>query len=147
MEFGPIGLEGFDEVTIRNIRKKHLSQAECLSLLPQGRSQGHCHHKAVMRMGYDKAVFERLGLDYRLLESGCCGMAGAFGYERDKFAISQACGEHALFPAVREAELSTLIIADGFSCREQIEQSTGRTTFHLAEILQMSLQQVAKRTS
>jgi hypothetical protein len=71
-------------------------------------------------------------------------MAGAFGYERDKFAISQACGEHALFPAVREAELSTLIIADGFSCREQIEQSTSRTTLHLAEILQMSLQQASR---
>jgi Fe-S oxidoreductase len=131
-------------VTLAEFLETHAPQFVFPQVTRKALVQGHCHHKAVMRMGYDKAVFERLGLDYRLLESGCCGMAGAFGYERDKFAISQACGEHALFPAVREAELSTLIIADGFSCREQIEQSTGRTTFHLAEILQMSLQQASR---
>jgi Fe-S oxidoreductase len=128
-------------VTLAEFLETHAPQFVFPQIRRKALVQGHCHHKAVMRMGYDNAVFERLGLDYRLLESGCCGMAGAFGYERDKFAISQACGEHALFPAVRDAELSTLIIADGFSCREQIEQSTGRTTFHLAEVLQMSLQQ------
>jgi hypothetical protein len=64
----------------------------------------------------------------------------AFGYETDKFGISQACGEHALFPAVREAELCTLIIADGFSCREQIEQSTGSHYLPFGRDLQMSLQ-------
>jgi Fe-S oxidoreductase len=128
-------------VTLAEFLETHAPQFVFPQIRRKALVQGHCHHKAVMRMGYDNAVFERLGLDYHLLESGCCGMAGAFGYEKDKFAISQACGEHALFPAVRDAELSTLIIADGFSCREQIEQSTGRTTFHLAEVLQMSLQQ------
>ncbi len=128
-------------VTLAEFLETHAPQFVIPQIRRKALVQGHCHHKAVMRMGYDKAVFERLGLDYHLLESGCCGMAGAFGYEKDKFAISQACGEHALFPAVRNAEPSTLIIADGFSCREQIEQSTGRTTFHLAEVLQMSLQQ------
>jgi FAD/FMN-containing dehydrogenase/Fe-S oxidoreductase len=128
-------------VTLAEFLETHAPQFVFPQIRRKALVQGHCHHKAVMRMGYDKAVFERLGLDYHLLESGCCGMAGAFGYEKDKFAISQACGEHALFPAVRNAEPSTLIIADGFSCREQIEQSTGRTTFHLAEVLQMSLQQ------
>ena len=101
--------------------------------------QGHCHHKSVMLMKEDKAVLDRVGLDYRILESGCCGMAGAFGYEKDKFAISQQCGERVLFPAVREAAASALIVADGFSCREQVEQSTGRCTLHLAEVLELSL--------
>ena len=89
-----------------------------------------------MRMEADRHVLDKLGLEYRLLESGCCGMAGAFGYEENKYAISQQCGEHSLLPWVRAAEETTLIIADGFSCREQIEQATGRRTYHLAEVIQ-----------
>jgi FAD/FMN-containing dehydrogenase/Fe-S oxidoreductase len=101
--------------------------------------QGHCHHKAVMRMRYEKSLMERLGLQYEVLESGCCGMAGAFGYEKDKYGVSVACGERVLLPRVREASAETLLVADGFSCREQIEQATGRKTFHLAEVVRAAL--------
>jgi len=66
-------------------------------------------------------------------------MAGAFGYEADKYGISMACGERVLLPRVREASAETLILADGFSCREQIEQATGCKTLHLAEVIRMAL--------
>ena len=92
-----------------------------------------------MRLKPDKAQMAKLGLRYAVLESGCCGMAGAFGYEEDKFEISRACGERVLLPRVRQADEQTLIIADGFSCREQIEQATGRKTVHLVEVMQMAL--------
>ncbi len=82
---------------------------------------------------------DKTGLDYRVLESGCCGMAGAFGYEMDKYDVSIACGERALLPEVRKAGLSTIVMADGFSCKEQIAQETNRHALHLAEVLQMGL--------
>ncbi|HVT29718.1 MAG TPA: FAD-linked oxidase C-terminal domain-containing protein, partial [Lacipirellulaceae bacterium] len=102
---------------------------------------GHCHHKAVMHMDAEIAVLKKLGLAYELLDSGCCGMAGAFGFEKQHYDVSVACGERVLLPAVRKASSSTLIIADGFSCREQIEQCTNRKTFHLAEVLHMAIEQ------
>jgi FAD/FMN-containing dehydrogenase/Fe-S oxidoreductase len=101
--------------------------------------QGHCHQKAVMRLKQEKAQIEKLGLHYELLESGCCGMAGAFGYEAEKYDVSIACGERVLLPKVRQSDAETLILADGFSCREQIEQATGRKTFHLVEAIRMAL--------
>ena len=101
--------------------------------------QGHCHHKAIMRMENDQTVMKKMGLEYQLLNSGCCGMAGSFGYEADKYDVSIACGERALFPAVRNAGLSTLVMADGFSCKEQIEQDTPRHALHLAEVMQLAL--------
>jgi Fe-S oxidoreductase len=88
---------------------------------------------------HEKTQMDKLGLRYEVLESGCCGMAGAFGYEADKYEISMACGERVLLPRIREANTETLILADGFSCREQIEQGTGRKTLHLAEAIQMAL--------
>jgi len=100
---------------------------------------GHCHQKAIMRLKEEKQVMEKMGLEYRLLESGCCGMAGAFGYEKEHYEVSVAVGERVLLPAVRQAEESTLIIADGFSCQSQIEQQTGRKALHLAEVLAMGV--------
>jgi Fe-S oxidoreductase len=82
---------------------------------------------------------EKMGLEYRLLESGCCGMAGAFGYEKEHYEVSVAVGERVLLQAVRKAEESTLIIADGFSCQTQIEQQAGRKALHLAEVLAMGV--------
>ena len=75
------------------------------------------------------------GLDAQAPDTGCCGMAGAYGFKPEHFATSQRIGELALLPAVRAAAADTLIVADGFSCREQIEQGTGRGTLHLAEAL------------
>lgn len=100
--------------------------------------QGHCHHKAIMRLNDEEAVMKQLGLDFQVLNSGCCGMAGSFGYEKDKYDISVKCGERSLLPAVRRESLATIIMADGFSCREQISQQTNRHALHLAEVIQMA---------
>jgi FAD/FMN-containing dehydrogenase/Fe-S oxidoreductase len=101
---------------------------------------GHCHHKSIMRMITDENVLGRTGLDFELIDAGCCGMAGAFGFESDKYDVSVAVGERVLLPAVRAADQNTLIVADGFSCREQIAQLTGRKALHLAEVIQLAEQ-------
>lgn len=100
---------------------------------------GHCHHKALMKMDAEKAILEKMGLDFHVLDSGCCGMAGAFGYEDGHYDVSVKIGERVLLPAVRQAEWDTLLITDGFSCRSQIEQLTDRQGLHLAQVLQMAL--------
>jgi hypothetical protein len=92
-----------------------------------------------MRLKEEKSLMEKMQLDYRVLESGCCGMAGAFGYEKDKYEVSLACGERSLLPEVRKASVSTIIVADGFSCKEQIAQETNRHALHLAEVLKLGL--------
>ncbi len=100
---------------------------------------GHCHHKSVMKMSGEGSVLRRLGIDYTMPAPGCCGMAGAFGFEKEKYETSIAIGELELLPAVRNAPADWLIIADGFSCREQIQQCTGRNTLHLAQVIRMAL--------
>ncbi|HEY3667387.1 MAG TPA: FAD-binding oxidoreductase, partial [Polyangiaceae bacterium] len=102
--------------------------------------QGHCHHKAIMRFDDESKVFERMQLGAEQLSSGCCGLAGSFGFENGKYEVSQACGERVLLPRVRDASSETLILADGFSCRTQIEQGTERRALHLAEVLELALQ-------
>jgi Fe-S oxidoreductase len=97
--------------------------------------QGHCHHKSLMKMTDEVAILRRTGAEVELLDSGCCGMAGPFGFERDKFEISQALGERVLLPAVRAAAAKTILVADGFSCREQIAQNTSRRAVHFAEVI------------
>ena len=105
---------------------------------------GHCHHKALMKMNDEESLLRRMGLDLQTLDSGCCGMAGPFGFEKEKFAVSQSVGERVLLPAVRSATPETVIVSDGFSCREQIEQATGRKPMHLAEVLQLALQRKSR---
>jgi FAD/FMN-containing dehydrogenase/Fe-S oxidoreductase len=100
---------------------------------------GHCHHKAVMKMTDEEALLRRTGSEVKALDAGCCGMAGPFGFAREKYAVSQAIGERVLLPAVRQADPDTLIVSDGFSCREQIFQATGREAVHLAEVLQSAI--------
>ena len=101
---------------------------------------GHCHQKAVLRFADEEALLTKLGLDYAVLDSGCCGMAGAFGFEKgDHYDVSITCGERVLLPKVREAALDTLIVSNGFSCREQIAQTTDRQALHLAQVLKMAL--------
>lgn len=109
---------------------------------------GHCHHKSIMGMSCEKKLFEKMELDFKILESGCCGMAGSFGFEAgEKYEVSVKCGERVLLPAVREAEESMLIIADGFSCKEQIAQLTKREGLHVAQVLQMALRAGGKAKS
>ncbi|MCZ7572433.1 MAG: FAD-binding oxidoreductase [Ardenticatenaceae bacterium] len=103
---------------------------------------GHCHHKAIMKLDAETALLSKLGLDFQVLASGCCGMAGSFGFEKgDHYEVSIKAGERLLLPTVREAAKETLVIADGFSCREQIEQTTDRRALHLAEVLQMAMRE------
>ncbi len=101
--------------------------------------QAHCHHKAIMHFDAEEAVLRKLGLDLEHPDSGCCGMAGAFGFEKDHYDISMRIGERVILPKVRDAAPDTLILADGFSCREQIAQSTNRQALHLAQVLQMAM--------
>ena len=86
-------------------------------------------------------MLEKLGLDYTVLDSGCCGMAGGFGFEKDHYDVSLRCGEQVLLPAVRESRHDTLLICDGFSCREQIEQVTNRKALHLAQVIRMAIEE------
>ncbi|MDQ6801521.1 MAG: FAD-binding oxidoreductase [Acidobacteriota bacterium] len=103
--------------------------------------QAHCHHKAIMKFEPEVKVMKKIGLDLDMPDTGCCGMAGAFGFESDHYEISIRAGERMLLPKVRDAAPDTLIIADGFSCREQIEQTTHRQGLHLAQVLQMALRE------
>jgi FAD/FMN-containing dehydrogenase/Fe-S oxidoreductase len=100
---------------------------------------GHCHHKSVMKMTDEESVLTKMGVDWNAPAPGCCGMAGSFGFDQDKYDVSLAIGELELLPAVRQAPAESLIIADGFSCREQIAQCTDRRALHLAEVLAMAL--------
>jgi FAD/FMN-containing dehydrogenase/Fe-S oxidoreductase len=101
--------------------------------------QGHCHHKSIINFEREKEILKRLGLDFQILDAGCCGMAGSFGFEKDHYDVSMKAAERALLPAIRNASPDTLIIANGFSCREQIVQATGREVYHLSQILKMAL--------
>jgi Fe-S oxidoreductase len=97
--------------------------------------QLHCHHHSVLNQEAERNILKRLGLDYEVLASGCCGMAGSFGFERDKYDVSMKAAERVLLPRVREAPGETVILANGFSCREQIEQGAARPARHIAEIM------------
>ena len=100
---------------------------------------GHCHHKSVLKFDSEFELLKRTGLDFQVLDSGCCGMAGSFGFEAEKYEVSVRIGERVLLPAVRQAEPETLIITDGFSCHQQIEGLTGRKALHIAEVLRMAI--------
>ncbi|WP_035693704.1 FAD-binding and (Fe-S)-binding domain-containing protein [Azospirillum halopraeferens] len=142
---------GHDEA--RRLAERTLTLAEFLdrhgSDLPWpdiGRTaivHGHCHHKAIMGMAADAAVLKRAGVAADVLDSGCCGMAGAFGYETEKYPVSMTIAEQVVLPAVRETD-ADLVIADGFSCREQINQALAgpggrRRAVTLPEVLAQGL--------
>jgi FAD/FMN-containing dehydrogenase/Fe-S oxidoreductase len=100
---------------------------------------GHCHHKATGGIGGEQKLLEAMGMEVEAPETGCCGMAGSFGFEAGHYDISMACGERVLLPEVRNAAPETVVVADGFSCRTQIEQGgTGRKALHVAEVLRLA---------
>ncbi|GIJ26409.1 dimethylmenaquinone methyltransferase [Micromonospora qiuiae] len=103
--------------------------------------QTHCHHHAILGTTADQAVLSAAGVDPEFLDSGCCGLAGNFGFEQGHYEVSEACAERVLLPAVRDAAETDVILADGFSCRTQIEQgaAAGRSAIHLAELLRAGL--------
>jgi FAD/FMN-containing dehydrogenase/Fe-S oxidoreductase len=101
----------------------------------------HCHHKSVLKFDSESELLKRTGLDFHVLDSGCCGMAGSFGFEAEKYDVSVKIGGRVLLPAVRSAAADTLIITDGFSCYQQIEGITGRRALHVTEVLQMAIRE------
>ncbi len=103
---------------------------------------GHCHQKALVGMKPTMTVLKAIpGFQVTEIHSGCCGMAGSFGYEKEHYEISMKIGELKLFPAVRESQPDTLVIANGMSCRHQIKDGTAKTSLHLAEALVQRLHQ------
>ncbi|MBO0738053.1 MAG: FAD-binding protein [Alphaproteobacteria bacterium] len=103
--------------------------------------QTHCHHKAVLDAETEQRMLAAMGLELLPNPTGCCGQAGSFGYESEHYPISMTIAEQALLPAVRSAGEATLIVAGGFSCREQIRHGTGRYVLHPAEVLELALRQ------
>ncbi|QFY14452.1 FAD-binding protein [Nonomuraea phyllanthi] len=101
--------------------------------------QVHCHQKAVLTHDSERDLLAAMGLDVHVPDSGCCGLAGSFGYERGRrHEVSMAAGERVILPAVRDADDGTVIVADGFSCREQIAGGTDRRALHLAQVLRLA---------
>ena len=100
---------------------------------PRALVQVHCHQHADLGFDADREVLAALGVQAEVLDSGCCGLAGNFGFERGHYEVSQACGERVLFPAIR-ADRGAAVVADGYSCRTQIRQATGGAPVHLAHL-------------
>jgi Fe-S oxidoreductase len=132
----------FEEFLVREAEAGRLKLA--LGAMPaKALVHGHCHQKS---FGAFKPVEKILrlvpGLDVEIIESSCCGMAGAFGYGADTYQASIDMAELSLLPAVRRADAATLIVADGTSCRHQIKDGTNRAPLHVARVLAMSLDSV-----
>jgi Fe-S oxidoreductase len=110
-------------------------------LAVQALVHGHCHQKAFGAMGAVERVLNQVPeLKVSIIESGCCGMAGSFGYEAEHYEVSMKMGELALLPAVRNAGAEALIVADGTSCRHQIADGAGRRALHVARVLERALE-------
>jgi Fe-S oxidoreductase len=105
----------------------------------RARVHGHCHHKALIGMKGEMALLRRAGIEATAIDSGCCGMAGAFGFRPESFSLSVKLAELSLLPAVRAAAEDELIVASGYSCREQIEQLSPRKATHAAEAVALAL--------
>jgi Fe-S oxidoreductase len=98
----------------------------------------------VLDFSSESAMLDKIGVEYSIPDSGCCGMAGAFGFEKgEHYRVSIACGERVLLPAVRAAPADTYIVANGFSCREQISQTTDRRAIHPADLIKLALDRAA----
>jgi Fe-S oxidoreductase len=127
-------------VTLAELLRDHTDGWQPPQVGGQAIAQTHCHQHAIMGYDPDRALLSDAGVDLDVLDSGCCGLAGNFGFEAGHFDVSMACAERALLPAVRSASAETLVLADGFSCRTQIEQAdTDRVPVHLAEVLAAGL--------
>jgi FAD/FMN-containing dehydrogenase/Fe-S oxidoreductase len=99
----------------------------------------HCHHHALLDTDAEKRLLRRAGLDFEVLDEGCCGMAGSFGFQSEHFELSRRIGEIGPIPSIRQADARALIVTNGFSCRQQIAQFAGRRAVDVAEVLAMGL--------
>src|SRR5581483_1265042 len=102
---------------------------------------GHCHQRSVLGLDAEKKLYGDMKLDHQVLDDTCCGMAGSFGFEEGKYDVSMKVGNLGVLKSVREIPKDTIIIADGFSCRTQIEQGTDRRALHTAQVLRMALEE------
>jgi FAD/FMN-containing dehydrogenase/Fe-S oxidoreductase len=128
--------------TLGEFLAKHADDWEMPRLERKALVHFHCHQRATSDTDCDRQVLERAGLDYEVLETGCCGLAGSFGYERgERYDVSIKAAERVLLPAVRDASPHALVMTDGFSCRSQIEHGSDRSALHLAQTLQMALRE------
>ncbi|MGV3529319.1 MAG: FAD-binding and (Fe-S)-binding domain-containing protein [Flavisolibacter sp.] len=134
--------------TLAEFFEKKVKDVKFPSLKRKAIVHGHCHHRSVMHMDKDVSLMKKMGLEFSVLPTTCCGMAGYFGYEQGRhYEVSVKAGEETLLPAVRTANKDTLIISDGFSCREQIAQLTDRKGLHLSQVMQMALREQGKETA
>jgi Fe-S oxidoreductase/FAD/FMN-containing dehydrogenase len=128
-------------LTLAEFLQEHAPDWEPPRLSGKALVHGHCHHEAVMGMSAEKKLYEKMGLDFEVLDSGCCGLAGSFGFEREHDEISREIGEQRLMPMVREAPEEAILVADGFSCKTQIEEMTDRRALHTAQVLKLAMEQ------
>lgn len=127
--------------TFAEILAKHIDELRAAVVLPGQKAivQVHCHQHAELGTEDDEAVFAALGVKAEILDSGCCGLAGNFGFEKGHYDISIACAERVLLPAVREADADTEVLADGFSCRTQLREAGTREPLHMAQLAARAL--------
>jgi Fe-S oxidoreductase len=119
--------------------RPHFARGDLPPLGGDALVQVHCHQQALAGRDSLASTFGEARLKAEILDAGCCGMAGSFGFDRQHYGVSMAVGERMLLPAVRRAADSTTIIADGFSCREQIRHATRRRARHFAEVVSEAL--------
>jgi len=127
--------------TFAELLAEHADALGAAVVAPGGRAlvQVHCHQHAELGTEADRAVMAALGVDAEVLDSGCCGLAGNFGFEKGHYAVSMACAERVLLPAVRAADPDVAVLADGFSCRTQLRQAGTREPVHLAQLAATAL--------
>lgn len=130
----------YDEFIVREVLKGNITSEQFIAKEQKIKLHGHCHQKALVSIEPSKKMLS-LPANYHVevIPSGCCGMAGAFGYEKEHYSLSMQIGEQVLFPAVRSAAQGTLIAAPGTSCRQQIMDGTGAKVYHPVEILYQAL--------
>jgi FAD/FMN-containing dehydrogenase/Fe-S oxidoreductase len=126
-------------LTLAEYLERHADDWERPRLERKALVHVHCHHKSVMGAEADIQVLSDMGVDHEALDSGCCGLAGSFGFEAGHYDVSMKVGERVLLPAVRSADPATLIHNDGFSCKTQIQDATERRALHLGQLLKMAL--------
>ncbi len=127
--------------TFAELLAEHPTALRAAVVAPGGRAlvQVHCHQHAELGTEADRAVMAALGVEAEVLDSGCCGLAGNFGFEKGHYAVSMACAERVLLPAVRAADPDVAVLADGFSCRTQLRQAGTREPVHLAQLAARAL--------
>jgi Fe-S oxidoreductase len=127
--------------TFAEVLAEHADEVRDLATGPRRRAlvQVHCHQHAELGTDADRAVLAALGVDAEVLDSGCCGLAGNFGFEKGHYEVSMACAERVLLPAVRAADPDVAVLADGYSCRTQLRQAGTREPVHLAQLAAAAL--------